>query len=170
MATAALAPVERYLSTSYSPDREYVDGTIVERNLGDRFHSELQKALILWLGNREKELGIWVFPEQRVQVKATRFRVPDICVYTGAKPEEQVFTQPPFLCIEILSKDDRAGELQDKLDDYLACGVRYVWILDPVRRRAWVHTADGSREAKDGVLRTENPEIAVPLPEIFAAL
>lgn len=35
---------------------------------------------------------------------------------------------------------------------------------------AYIHTAEGSREAKDGVLRTENPEIAVPLAEIFAAL
>jgi Uma2 family endonuclease len=105
-----------------------------------------------------------------VQVKPTRFCVPDLCVVAGPEPEEEIFTQPPFICIEILSKDDRLGELLDKISDYLAFGVRYVWVLDPIRRRAWVHSTSGNHEITDGVLRTEGPEIAVPLAEIFAAL
>ncbi len=165
-----LVSVEQYLSTSYSPDREYVDGVIVERNLGELDHSSLQTELSFWLRSRREKLGIWVFVEQRVQVKPTHFRVPDICVVVDSKPKEPIFTRPPFICIEILSKDDRMTDVQDKIDDYLTFGVRYVWVLDPIRRRAWVHTAAGSYEAKDGVLRTENPEIAVPLAEIFAAL
>ncbi len=167
---ATVVSVEQYLSTSYSPDREYVDGVILERNLGERYHSETQGELYAFLRACQKQLGIWVFLEQRIQVKSTRFRLPDVCVYSGEKPQEQVFTRPPFLCIEILLKDDRAGDVHEKIDDYLTFGVRYVWLIDPIRRRAWVHTADGSQEAKDGVLRTENPEIAVPLAEIFAVL
>jgi hypothetical protein len=31
----ALISVREYLSTSYSPDREYVDGRIVERSVGE---------------------------------------------------------------------------------------------------------------------------------------
>ena len=38
-------PVEEYLSTSYRPDRDYVDGEIEERNLGEKEHSILQLAL-----------------------------------------------------------------------------------------------------------------------------
>jgi hypothetical protein len=34
MGAATLGSVEDYLSTSYSPDREYIDGRSVERNLG----------------------------------------------------------------------------------------------------------------------------------------
>jgi hypothetical protein len=42
-----------------------------------------------------------------------------------------------------------------------------VWVINPRNRRAWVHTADGSREVKDGMLRTEKPEIAIPVAELF---
>jgi hypothetical protein len=33
-----------------------------------------------------------------------------------------------------------------------------------------VYTSEGMHEPKDGVLRTENPEIVVPLAEVFASL
>ena len=42
MAIASLIPLEEYLSTSYDPDREYVDGRLVERNVGELDHSYLQ--------------------------------------------------------------------------------------------------------------------------------
>ncbi len=170
MASVTLVPVAEYLSTSYSPDREYVDGVVLERNLGERTHSIIQRELVFWFRSRSQQLGVWVFPEQRVQVTTTRYRVPDVCVVAGVKPEEEIFTRPPFLCIEILSKDDRATEVQDRIDDYLSLGVPFVWVVDPLRRRAYIHTAAGGREAKDGILRAENPQIAVPLAEIFAAL
>jgi len=170
MVSSTLIPVAEYLSTSYRPDREYVDGVVLERTVGELDHSDLQTELSHWFRSRRKELGVWAFAEQRVQVKPTRFRVPDICVVAGTKPKERILTHPPFLCIEILSKDDRMSEMQERIDDYLDFGVRYVWVVDPLARRAWVYTTAGSVEARDGVLRTENPAIAVPLDEIFAAL
>jgi Uma2 family endonuclease len=60
--------------------------------------------------------------------------------------------------------------VQDVIDDYLEFGVRYVWIVDPPKRRAWVHTTEGVREVRDGVLRTANPEIAIALDDVFSAL
>jgi Uma2 family endonuclease len=168
--SGVLIPVEQYLLTAYSPDREYVDGSIVERNVGERSHSIIQREILAFLHARRKELGISVFPEQRVQVAATRFRIPDVCAYLGPGPQEEIFIHAPFLCIEILSKDDRAGDLQDKVDDFLAFGVSYVWVINPAARRAYIHTASGSHEAKDGSLRTQNPDIIVPLAEIFSAL
>jgi Uma2 family endonuclease len=54
-------------------------------------------------------------------------------------------------------------EMQDRIDDYLTFGVRYVWILNPRTRRAFIYTADGMHEAKDGIPRTQNPDIEVPL-------
>src|ERR1700676_5497880 len=102
-----LVSVEEYLNTSYDgPDREYVDGRIVERNLGEKDHSRPQRKLIAFFVANENSLRTFAFPEQRVQVKATRFRVPDVCVYIGTEPDEQIFRTPPFLAIEILSKDD----------------------------------------------------------------
>ena len=69
--------------------------------------------------------------------------------------------------MEILSPDDRAADVQDKIDDYLAFGVPCVWVVNPETRRAWIHTNDRSREVKDGVLRNPAGDIAVPLSVIF---
>ncbi len=35
MATGALVSVDEYLRTSYRPDCDYVDGILVERNVGE---------------------------------------------------------------------------------------------------------------------------------------
>lgn len=165
MAAGTLITVQEYLSTSYRPDRDYVDGAVVERNVGEKDHSRLQTDLSTYLNVRAKQWGISVFVEQRVQVKPTRFRVPDICVIAGAAPDEQVFAAPPFVCIEILSKDDRWSQVQERIDDYLSFDVRHVWVLDPRSRKGYDFTANGMHEVKE--LRTEHPEVRVPLEALF---
>jgi len=167
-ALPALVSVEEYLHTMYDPDCDYVDGVVVERNVGEKSHAKLQKRILLYLEARCKVWGIFVIQETRIQVSPTRFRVPDVCVVAGPEPEEEIFTRPPFLCIEILSPEDRMSRMQLKIDDYLAFGVSYVWVIDPQTRRAWVYTSDVIREVRDGELRTEQPDIAVPLRDLFA--
>jgi hypothetical protein len=41
MATTTKVPVEEYLSSSYRPDVEYIDGEIQERNVGEIEHARL---------------------------------------------------------------------------------------------------------------------------------
>jgi Uma2 family endonuclease len=170
MATATQISVTEYLNTTYRPDRDYVDGEVLERNLGEYEHSRPQMRLILFFGTREKEWHIRVVPEQRVQVKATRFRIPDVCVVLEGSPVEAIFRQPPFICIEILSKDDSFKSVVDRLDDYVAMGVGNVWVIEPNARRGYRYTQEGFLEAKDGILRTSNPELAVPLADLFDEL
>jgi Uma2 family endonuclease len=165
MAIGTLASVSEYLSTSYHPDCEYIDGVILERNVGEYDHANLQSALIAYLYPRRQELGISAVIEQRVQVSPTRFRVPDVCV-TLAEPE-QIFTKPPFICIESLSPEDRLSAMQERVTDYLKMGVPYVWILDPKARLAYRCTTEGMHHVSE--LRTENPAIVVPLTDLFEA-
>jgi Uma2 family endonuclease len=162
--------VEEYLNTSFHPDCDYVDGRLVERNLGELDHSDLQTEIAVFFRLRGKRWGIHAFVEQRVQVSPTRFRIPDVCVTIGAKPTEQIFRTPPFLAIEILSKKDRKRDILERVADYLAFGVRYVWVIDPRSREGWVHTTAGVERVKDGILRTQDPALEMSLPVIFAAL
>ena len=138
--------------------------------MGETDHSDCQGRIYAYLLNRSKQLRIYPLVEERVQVSASRFRVPDVCVVVGTRPTEQILTKPPLIAIEILSRDDRMGEMQERIDDYLKFGVRYVWVINPLTQRAWVYTKVGGHEAKDGILRTESPEIELPLTEIFQAL
>ena len=170
MKTEAFVSVQEYLKTSYDPDCDYVDGEVQERNVGERDHSEVQGELFFFFRQRQKQWKTFAFVEQRVQISARRFRVPDVCVYVGAKPSEQVFRTPPLICIEVLSPKDRMERIQQRIDDYLNFGVQYVWVFNPRSRRAWTYSKDGSREIFDGVLKTESPAFEVPLAEVFAAL
>jgi Uma2 family endonuclease len=167
MGATTLISVAEYLNASYSPDREYIDGRIVERNLGEKTHSNIQGNLIVYLGSRRKRLGIRVYPEQRVQVSPTRFRIPDVTVVKVSQPQDEIFRLPPHLCIEVLSKDDTMDYMQEKIDDYLRFGVPYIWIVNPRNRKGYVVTSAGMVEAKSGVLETQDPNIGVPLEELF---
>lgn len=162
MAMQTIISVEEYLTTSYRPDCDYVDGELLERNVGEWDHSRLQMLLSRYLSNHEKEWGILVTIAQRVQVKPARFRVPDICVVLSP-PDGPIIRTPPFLCVEVLSPRDRLQEMQTRIGDYLSFGVRYVWLIYLDTRRAFVYTTEGMQEAKDGILKTENPEIRVDL-------
>ena len=159
--------VEEYLHTDYEPDCDYVDGELVERNVGEKDHGKVQRDLLFFLFERRNVFGIFVLQEQRIRISARRYRVPDICVVAGPEPDEQIFTQPPFLCIEILSPEDRMGRMQARIADYLTFGVRFVWVIDPKARRAWIYSSGQMQEATDGWLRTESPQILVPLEEIL---
>jgi hypothetical protein len=45
MPSRTLVSVEEYLHTSYDPDCDYVDGEIVERNVGELDHSDSQRRI-----------------------------------------------------------------------------------------------------------------------------
>jgi Uma2 family endonuclease len=102
--------------------------------------------------------------ELRVQVSATRFRIPDVCLVVG-EPPDQIVKTPPFICIEVLSPDDRLSAMRQRVEDYLAFGVPYVWILDPATRQAWRCTPGAMQEVTE--LRTQNPDTLVPVCDLF---
>jgi Uma2 family endonuclease len=164
--TATAVPLSEHLGTSYRPDCEYLEGELLVRNVGELDHSRLQALLSRYLGNREKQWGIFVLVEQRVQFKSSRFRLPDILAMIDHSPEDPIVRMPPFLCIEILSPSDRMAEMQERIDDYLNFGVRYVWLIHPRTRRAFVYSSEGVEEVKDGVLRTSAPDILIPLSDL----
>ena len=156
MSVGTVVSVEEYLNTSFEDgDREYLDGRIVERNWGEIEHGDLQSATATYLRNYYPAL--WAAVEVRVQVKPTRFRVPDICVVLGGKPEGRIVVAPPFLVIEVLSREDRVVDLEEKMDDYLAFGVKYVWVINPRTRRGYIHTSRAARKPNRACCEPRTP-------------
>lgn len=166
MGTTSLVSVEEYLAKSYPDgDREYLDGRIVERNMGEFRHARIQTLIANYLAIHYQQF--WSVVEVRVRITKSRYRIPDVCLGIGALPGSGPVAEPPFLVVEVLSPDDRAGDMQEKIDDYLNAGVKYVWVVNPIAKRGYVHTSEDSREAKDGVLRTKDPRIEVPLAKVL---
>jgi Uma2 family endonuclease len=166
MAVSSLVSVEEYLGSSYDPDCDYLEGVIEERNVGEVNHGDAQGRVYAFILMNLRQF--WTAPEIRVRVKPNRYRVPDVTIIRGSKPKEPVITTPPIVVAEVLSPEDRAYRLQQRIDDYLNFGVSAVWVLDPQDKRAFIHTVDGAKEVKDGYLRTPaDSELVVPLSAVF---
>ncbi len=65
--------LDDYLSTSYDPDREYVDGELIERNWGEADHAALHAMISSLFYDQRLKLGIHVFLSLRVQVAPSRW-------------------------------------------------------------------------------------------------
>lgn len=162
--------VEEYLATSYRPDCDYIDGEIEERNLGEKEHSILQQALVFLFRLNRDTWSVEVFPELRVQVKPTRYRVPDITVVPTGVSWERILRKAALLFVEILSPEDRLSKVRERVDDYLSLGTEHVWIVDPELRKGYVCSRRGFQEPEGGVLEIPGTPIRVVLSELFAEL
>lgn len=131
MSTKTHIPVEVYLRSSYEPDAEYVDGEIEERPMGENDHSAWQDAICFWFRQHTQEWRVRVRPEYRIQVAATRFRVPDVTLLDRSLPVERIATRPPLAVFEILSPEDSLQRLKRRLEDYRAMGIPEIWVIDP---------------------------------------
>jgi Uma2 family endonuclease len=166
-----LMTVEEYLRTPFDgPDRDYVDGRVIERNMGELPHARLQIELLLRLAGFSKTVGWQVLPEVRIQVSATRYRVADIAVWRSGPIGERIPTVPPLLVVEILSPEDRLVRLQPKVQEYLSHGVEWVWVIDPDERRALTYSTANPGGTLVDELRTERPDVTVSLAEVLKVL
>jgi Uma2 family endonuclease len=102
-------------------------------------------------------------------------RAPD-CAFVRAERVPEIVAPAfpdlaPDLVVEVLSPDDRPGEVLAKVADWLTAGSALVWVVDPERRQARIYRADGSESQLDagGTLSGETtlPGFACPLAELL---
>jgi Uma2 family endonuclease len=170
MGSSVLIPVSEYLSSMYQPDCDYVDGELKERHAGEQPHSELQAIITRIFGVNKQDWNVRVLTEQRVQISETRFRIPDICVLNRHDPKDRIVSWAPLLCIEVLSEEDRMADMQTKVDEFAALGVKNIWVLDPWKRYAYYASPRGFEQPADGFLRVAGTPIEISLAEVFAEL
>jgi Uma2 family endonuclease len=167
MATSVLVPIAEYLKTNYRPDREYIDGQIVERNMGKWEHARIQALLSAWFIQHEREWNIQTATEWRTRVSDTRIRIPDVVlVGRGAQPD--VLDTPPVLIVEILSPGDTYADTQTRARDYLLMGVQTIWIIDPETRSGRV--CSGAAWTETTRLEVRDTPIFIELNTLFASL
>ncbi len=147
MSTAVATEARRYtpedlLSMPDGKSFELVDGRLVERNMGAE-SSEVGGMLYvnLFLFCRDHDLGtVWpadngyqCFPHapslvRRPDVSFVRFgRLP------GDVPPKGWVKIPPDLAVEVVSPNDSAEEIEEKLADYRKVQVPLIWIIYTLR-------------------------------------
>ena len=72
-----------------------------------------------------------------------------------AAPRRGYYPGAPDLAVEVVSPDDRPGEVGEKVAEWLRAGTRAVWVVDPESRTVAVHeTGKPARLIREnGVLR-----------------
>jgi hypothetical protein len=102
MSSSPLSTVSEneYLRTHYRPDCDYVDGFVLERNLGQHDHARLQGLILYWLMQHEKQWRIHAVPECRLKIRTGKYRVPDVVVLPIAASYPSVIEQPPCYALK----------------------------------------------------------------------
>jgi len=103
-------------------------------------------------------------------------RAPDVAFVRAdrlpAAPVKGFFPGPPDLAVEVLSPDDRASEVLDKVRDWLQAGCQAVWIVDPAKRTIAIYRSSNQIAVLNeaDVLSGEDvlPGFGIPVAEIFA--
>jgi Uma2 family endonuclease len=170
MATAALISLSEYLSNTYEPDCDYIDGELQERNVGERPHNAVQYILTERFNRNRREWNVIAFQEQRVHISAERYRVPDISVLRRTDPVDDIVQKAPLICIEVLSPEDRLHCMTERIEDYARMGVQHIWLIDPMTRHAWIATPDSSLQRIETEFTVPGTPIRLVLAEIFAEL
>jgi Uma2 family endonuclease len=161
-ATAKLITAEEFSQMPDPPDgsqQELVRGVIVTMPPPKGLPGACCAEVVLSLGRfvKEHKLG-------RVFSNDTGFilergpdtvRGPDVSFWSGERlPEilENYTDIPPDLVVEVVSPGDHFTRIQNKVRQYLDCGVRMVWVVDPMDRSVTVYR---SREQMKLLIETD---------------
>jgi Uma2 family endonuclease len=127
---------------------ELVEGVLVEKAMGF-YESILAAVLIRILGTfvEQHDLGVVSAPDGSMRLRPGRVRAPDVSFISWERlpnrrlPAERVPALTPDLAVEVISEGNTEAEMEAKLDEYFAAGVRLVWYLYPETRTARVYTS-----------------------------
>ena len=114
------------------------------------WNSDLNTELNIW--NRKTKLG-------RVFDSSTGFKLPNGATYgpdaawmprakweaLSAEEQEKFVPAVPEFIMELRSPSDSLLPIQEKIADFMACGCRLAWLIDPTQQQTTVYRADGSQ-------------------------
>ena len=180
---------EEYLALPDDPDldRELIEGELRERAMTARscahtiVSSNLACSLTNWLRLQPPPCGIVVTGDARIRltVDPSTFVGVDLA-YVAAEvvpkdPRKAGFIDgPPRLVIEILSPTDKASDVAEKVERYLAGGVPLIWIVDPWFSTVTVHRPDARPQLfnldQEATAEPHLPGFPVAVAEILAGL
>ncbi|WP_151088395.1 Uma2 family endonuclease [Hymenobacter baengnokdamensis] len=131
------------------PDYELERGKPIPSKLHGRLQAKLIGLLYVSCGQTHtiySELSLTLAPLYLKQV-------PDIALYEGVVPyttsDEITVSELPGIAIEILSPTQGLEELTDRIERYLAAGVKSCWLVLPGIRTVSVSTKPGEYQTFD---------------------
>jgi Uma2 family endonuclease len=183
-------PLDEFIHETNEQMFELINGERIPRLPTITRHNDTIDRLYMALkmGAELKGLGIvrpeatFVLPDHYDSNWVIGSRTPDLlfiaeerlAAYRQANPNwrDTPYLIVPDLVIEVISPTDTVSKLDEKVDAYLADGVRLIVVLDPERRKAVVHNPDAEQPlhlSGDATLDLSDviPGFQIPLPKLF---
>jgi len=170
---------EEDLEKAPKPICELIDGTLVEKAVGDR-ESLLAAEIIgvVRIHVRAGDLGVILGADGYFRLEGRQVRAPDVSFTpwsafpNEAIPEEAYWAVAPALLVEVLSPKNTVAEIDRKLREFFAAGSRLAWVIDPRTQTAKVYTSPKRFKEIDatGTLSGGKilPGFKLPLADLFA--
>ena len=126
---------------------ELIDGRIVSMSPtgGEHARIEIQLGVELELFVRQRKLG-WILVGEvgiYTQRAPDRVRGADVAFISRQRvpegPPKGFLEAVPELVVEIVSPTDRWQDMRQKLEEYFAAGVDWVWVVEPENRAVLVY-------------------------------
>ena len=135
-----------YVNTHGDRLCELVDGVLVEKAMG--FGEGVLTAILLRFLALRRSKQPWHRgnPGHDDGAVSRLICAPDVSFFAwdrlpgGKVPEEPVPAVAPDLAVEVLSKSNSRKEMDRKVGEYFASGVRLVWLIDPKKKTVQVYT------------------------------
>ena len=160
---------------------ELIDGTLVEKAMGWQ-----ESYLAVWIGTllnnfvMPKKLGMVFGSDGMFRLEAGQIRIPDVAFISKQRFAGRTVTPSAFwelgcdLAVEVISPSNTRREMELKLTDYFAAGVKAVWLVYPKSREVVLYTSpSNSVTLRGGELLDGGdvlPGFTVPVAEIFVEL
>lgn len=177
----ALYEPEDLLTMPDGDSFELVNGRLVERNMS-KWSSYVAGTMYYRLRGHSEAHGLgWVYPEgtsyQCFPDSPNKVRRPDVSLIRLERmsPDEAMseghLRLAPDLAVEVISPNDLAYEIDEKVDEYEAAGVPLIWVVNPETKAIRVHRADGTvtvlREKDELDGEDVVPGFRCPVAELF---
>ena len=138
-------------------------------------HSRAMHVSAAALGDfvEPRNLGeVLITPSFLVGANRDQSRKPDVAFVAGPMPTEPeaILALVPTLAVEIISPNNTAQEMEDKVAEYLAAGTQLVWLTFPESVMVIAFWADGGAVFKSGDTITAEPVLpgfALPVTDLF---
>ena len=158
---------------------ELVEGVLLEKTMGQR-----EAMLALFIGRMIGEfadaddLGIVLGADGMYRLKLGLIRIPDVSFIPWSRlpgnevPDEEIGDVIPTLAVEVLSRSNTVGEIDRKIGEYFASGVKIVWTVDPRKESVRVYTSATAYKMFDQESILEGgkvlPGFRLPLKKLFS--
>ena len=173
MGTTSLLSFEEFEQLPDEPGKlEFLDGELIQLPPAKLKHVHVARRIqILLMRALEKAGGAAtlgeVYHETGYKFARRAWLQPGVSIPHRDQPSGDYFESAPALAVEVISKSNRADQMDRKVKIYLTNGGVEVWLVYPKTRRVWVYRAGHAEEFQTVLRSSLLPGLEIDLTQLF---